>query len=44
MCGDTYPEEACKYLIKKLKPKSKKVQVINRGITKIDKKMYRLVK
>ena len=44
MCGDTFPEKACNYLIEKLKPKSKKVQVVKRGITKIDKKMHRLVK
>ena len=44
MCGDTYPELASEYLIKTLKPKRKKIEIIKRGITKIDKKMYKLAK
>ena len=44
MCGDTCPELASEYLIKTLKPKRKKIQIIKRGITKIDKKMYKLAK
>ena len=44
MCGDTCPELASEYLIKTLKPKRKKIEIIKRGITKIDKKMYKLAK
>ena len=44
MCGDTYPELASEYLIKTLKPKRKKIEIIKRGITKIDKKVYKLAK
>ena len=44
MCGNTYPELASEYLIKTLKPKRKKIEIIKRGITKIDKKMYKLAK
>jgi len=36
MCGDTRPEMAAKHLIKLLKPKKKKIEVIKRGIIKID--------
>ena len=39
MCGNTYPELASEFLIKKLKPKRKKIEFIKRGISKIDKKM-----
>mgnify|MGYP001249139328 FL=1 len=39
MCGKTYPELASEFLIKMLKPKRKKIEIIKRGITKIDKKM-----
>ena len=39
MCGNTYPELASEFLIKMLKPKRKKIEIIKRGITKIDKKM-----
>ena len=39
MCGNTYPELASEFLIKKLKPKRKKIELIKRGISKIDKKM-----
>jgi len=39
MCGDTNPEMASEYLIKMLKPKEKKINIIKRGITAIDKKM-----
>ena len=44
MCGDTSPELASEYLIKTLKPKRKKIEIIKRGITKIDKKVYKLAK
>ena len=44
MCGDTFPELASEYLIKTLKPKRKKIEIIKRGITKIDKKVYKLAK
>tara|TARA_B100000902_G_C26987319_1_gene753257 strand:- start:278 stop:724 length:447 start_codon:yes stop_codon:yes gene_type:complete len=37
MCGDTKPEAAAEYLIKKLKPKKKILKKIKRGIIKIDK-------
>ena len=39
MCGNTYPELASEFLIKMLKPKRKKVEIIKRGTIKIDKKM-----
>ena len=39
MCGNTYPELASEFLVKTLKPKRKKIEIIKRGITKIDKKM-----
>ena len=39
MCGNTYPELASEFLVKILKPKRKKIEIIKRGITKIDKKM-----
>ena len=39
MCGNTYPELASEFLVKMLKPKRKKIEIIKRGITKIDKKM-----
>ena len=44
MCGDTCPELASEYLIKTLKPKRKKIEIIKRGIIKIDKKVYKLAK
>ena len=44
MCGDTNPELACEYLIKTLKPKKKKIEIIKRGNIKIDKKVHRLVR
>ena len=37
MCGDTKPEAAAEYLIKKLKPKKKILKKIKRGVIKIDK-------
>ena len=37
MCGNTYPELASEFLIKKLKPKRKKIEFIKSGIRKIDK-------
>jgi S-adenosylmethionine decarboxylase len=39
MCGNTYPELASEFLVKILKPKRKKIEIIKRGIIKIDKKM-----
>ena len=36
MCGDTFPEQATEFLIKKLKPNRKKLQIIKRGEIKID--------
>ena len=39
ICGNTYPELASEFLVKTLKPKRKKIEIIKRGITKIDKKM-----
>ena len=44
MCGDTNPELASDFLIKSLKPKRKKINIIKRGTTKIDKKVYKLAK
>ena len=39
MCGNTYPELASEFLVKMLKPKRKKIEIIKRGTIKIDKKM-----
>ena len=36
MCGDTFPEQAAKFLIKQLNPNRKKLQTIKRGEIKID--------
>ncbi|MAJ24349.1 MAG: adenosylmethionine decarboxylase [Rickettsiales bacterium] len=44
MCGDTMPEMAAKYLVKFLNPKRKNINIIKRGITAIDEKMYKLAK
>ena len=44
MCGNTYPELASEFLVKILKPERKKIEIIKRGITKIDKKMCWMAK
>lgn len=37
MCGDTDPINASEYLVSALKPKKKKITIIKRGVTFIDK-------